>query len=91
MLSCSMRKVVIGKILGKRALNREALRALDVPALVIHGKLDPLVAPSGGARTHEALRNSELVELPEAGHDMPEVYRPDLIAKVAQLAAQADA
>ena len=69
----------------------EALRALDVPALVIHGKLDPLVNPSGGERTHEALRNSELVELAEAGHDMPEVYRPELIARVTALAAQADA
>lgn len=69
----------------------EGLRALDVPALVIHGKMDPLVNPSGGVRTHEALRNSELVELPDGGHDMPEVYRPELIAKVAELAAQADA
>lgn len=69
----------------------EALRALDIPALVIHGKLDPLVAPSGGARTHEALRNSELIELPEGGHDMPEIYRAELIEKITALAAQVDA
>ncbi len=68
----------------------EALRALDVPALVIHGQLDRLVTPSGGKRTHEALRGSELIELPEAGHDIPDVYRPDLIDRIAQLAASAD-
>lgn len=68
----------------------DALRALDVPSLVIHGKLDPLVNPSGGWRTHEALRDSELVELPEAGHDIPEIYRPDLVERVAGLARRAD-
>lgn len=69
----------------------EALRALDTPALVIHGKLDPLVNPSGGVRTHEALRNSELIELPEAGHDMPEIYRDDLVRRITELAQRADA
>ena len=69
----------------------EALRNLDVPALVIHGALDPLVNPSGGRRTHEALRNSEFVELPEAGHDMPEVYRGELVDRIAVLAKKAEA
>lgn len=69
----------------------DALRRLDVPALVVHGALDPLVAPSGGRRTHEALAGSELLELPEAGHDIPEIYRADLVDRVAELAARADA
>jgi pimeloyl-ACP methyl ester carboxylesterase len=64
----------------------EDLRALDVPALVIHGAKDPLVTPTGGQRTHEVLRGSELIVLPEAGHDMPEVYRPELIDRVTALA-----
>ena len=66
------------------------LQALDVPALVIHGAQDPLVDPSGGQRTHEALRNSELVMLPDAGHDLPELYWPNLIEKITALASSAD-
>lgn len=64
----------------------EDLKALEVPALVIHGAKDPLVTPSGGQRTHEALAGSELILLPEAGHDMPEVYRPELIDRITALA-----
>lgn len=59
-----------------------ALRELTLPALVIHGKLDRLVQPSGGQRTHEALQNSAYVELPEAGHDIPQVYRPELVTEI---------
>lgn len=68
----------------------EALRSVTVPALVIHGLKDLLVQPSGGRRTAEALPNAELVELEEAGHDMPEVYRADLIDKIMALAVRAD-
>lgn len=74
-----------------QASRTEALSELDVPALVIHGDLDPLVAPSGGQRTHEALVGSELIRLPEAGHDIPEVYRADLVARITELAMHADA
>ncbi len=68
----------------------ESLRNLEVPALVIHGKVDPLVTPSGGVRTHEALRNSELIELPDAGHEIPPVYWPEIVGRVADLAQSAD-
>lgn len=74
-----------------QASRTEALRQLDVPALVVHGQLDPLVDPSGGQRTHEALAHSELVELAAAGHDIPTEYRPDLVARIAELARKADA
>lgn len=74
-----------------QASRTKALGELNVPALVIHGKMDPLVNPSGGQRTHEALRDSELIELPEGGHDMPEIYRPDLVDRITSLATQADA
>ena len=74
-----------------QASRTEALRQLDVPALVIHGTLDPLVNVSGGQRTHEALANSELIELPEAGHDMPQIYRADLLDRITNLAQRADA
>jgi pimeloyl-ACP methyl ester carboxylesterase len=73
------------------ASRTEGLRGLDVPAVVIHGELDPLVDPSGGVRTHEALQTSELVLLPDAGHDLPEIYWPNLVEKITALAAAADA
>ena len=73
------------------ASRTDDLRALEIPAVVIHGELDPLVDPSGGVRTHEALRGSELVLLPDAAHDLPEIYWPNLIEKITALAASADA
>ena len=50
----------------------EALRAVQVPALVIHGKADPLVRIEAGIATHKALPNSELMLIDGMGHDMPE-------------------
>lgn len=44
------------------------LGSLDVPALVVHGQVDPIVPLSEPQRLAQACRNSELVELPELGH-----------------------
>ncbi|MEM7287357.1 MAG: alpha/beta hydrolase [Actinomycetota bacterium] len=48
------------------------LRRLNVPALVIHGRRDPLVLPSGGRATARAIPDAELLEFPEMGHELPE-------------------
>jgi pimeloyl-ACP methyl ester carboxylesterase len=48
-----------------------ALRALRVPALVIHGAEDPLVNVSGGIATAKAIRDAELQVIPGMGHDLP--------------------
>jgi pimeloyl-ACP methyl ester carboxylesterase len=48
-----------------------ALRALSLPAVVIHGMLDPLVRPSGGLATARAIRNSRLIMFNDMGHDLP--------------------
>lgn len=66
-----------------------ALRGLDVPALVIHGDADPLVNPSGGERTAECLRGSELLLLDGMGHDIPAYYWPRVIEAITALAARA--
>ncbi len=42
-----------------------ALRRLDVPALVIHGLVDPLVRPSGGIATAEAIPGARLLMFPD--------------------------
>jgi pimeloyl-ACP methyl ester carboxylesterase len=50
-----------------------ALRTLTVPTLVIHGAEDPLVDPSGGRATADAVPNSTLKVVPGMGHDIPPV------------------
>ena len=43
----------------------------DRPTLVIHGLADPLVQPSGGIATAEAVPGSRLLMFPDMGHDLP--------------------
>jgi pimeloyl-ACP methyl ester carboxylesterase len=49
----------------------EALRQLAIPTLVIHGRDDTLLTPSGGERTAELIPNSQLLMLDDMGHDLP--------------------
>jgi pimeloyl-ACP methyl ester carboxylesterase len=48
-----------------------ALRALNLPALVIHGDRDTLINPSGGRRTAELIPGARYVEIEGMGHDYP--------------------
>jgi pimeloyl-ACP methyl ester carboxylesterase len=48
------------------------LQRLDVPTLVIHGRDDTLIAPSGGWRTAELIPGAHLLYVADMGHDMPE-------------------
>jgi pimeloyl-ACP methyl ester carboxylesterase len=50
---------------------RPELAKLDVPTLVIHGSDDPLVRPSWGRATAEAIPGSELLMIEGMGHDLP--------------------
>jgi pimeloyl-ACP methyl ester carboxylesterase len=47
-----------------------------VPTLVIHGLDDTLVTPSGGQRTASLISDSELLLVPDMGHDRPEPLWP---------------
>ncbi len=67
----------------------DALRELDVPALVIHGSEDPLVTVSGGERTAECLRGSELLILEGMGHDLPPYFWARIVEAVTALASRA--
>lgn len=49
----------------------ERLAAVDVPFLVIHGRVDSIIGWSGGLATAEAVPNSDLVVLAQMGHDLP--------------------
>jgi pimeloyl-ACP methyl ester carboxylesterase len=58
------------------------LGELRVPALVVWGTRDPYIPARFGAAYAEALTESELLELPDAGH-WPWLDRPDVIDRVA--------
>ena len=53
---------------GSRA---DALRAVQIPALVMHGSRDHLIDPSGGRRTAEVIPGARYVEIDGMGHDYP--------------------
>lgn len=64
----------------------EALRHVDLPALVIHGDADKLVDMSGGQRTAECIAGAVFEVIEGMGHDHPPAYWDrwaDLVAGVA--------
>jgi pimeloyl-ACP methyl ester carboxylesterase len=60
---------------GSRA---DALKALNVPTLVIHGLDDTLIDPSGGRRTAELIPGATLLLITDMGHDRPRELWDDL-------------
>ena len=66
---------------GSRA---EALTALDVPTLVIHGLDDTLIDPSGGRRTAELVPGARLLLVEDMGHDRPPALWPHLVDAITE-------
>ena len=65
---------VVASVAQSRAINaysipEEDVRALRMPALVLHGDEDALVAHEAGARLHQLIAHSEMVTLHGAGHN----------------------
>ena len=73
---------------GSRA---DGLVTLDLPALVIHGAVDPLVTLSGGERTAELIPGAELLVLEDMGHDLPLPLLPQIVDAITTLAARSNA
>ncbi|MGK2949681.1 MAG: alpha/beta fold hydrolase [Acidimicrobiales bacterium] len=67
----------------------EGLQSLDVPTLVVHGDVDPLVTPSGGHRTAALVPGAELLVLEGMGHDLPPAYLGPIVEAITSLAARA--
>ena len=65
---------------GKRA---DGLRALDVPTLVIHGRDDTLIPPSGGERTAALVPGASLMLIADMGHDLPPALQPLISGAIA--------
>ena len=67
----------------------EALGRLTMPALVIHGMLDPLVQPSGGLATARAIPGAKLVMFNDMAHDLPHTRWTDMADEIAGIAVRA--
>jgi pimeloyl-ACP methyl ester carboxylesterase len=65
------------------------LRKLELPALVIHGKNDVLVNPSGGRATAKAIPGAQLRMIEGMGHDLPRALWPTFADEIAANAARA--
>jgi pimeloyl-ACP methyl ester carboxylesterase len=59
------------------------LAKVEIPTLVIHGESDPLVDPSGGRATADAVPGAVLWTIPGMGHDLP----PELFEQIADRVA----
>ena len=56
---------------------------------MIHGLVDPLVTPSGGMTTAEAIPGAKLVMYPDMGHDLPVPRWEDIIDEITDNARRA--
>jgi pimeloyl-ACP methyl ester carboxylesterase len=64
---------------GNRA---KRLARITAPTVVIHGKDDRLVLPSGGRATAKAIKGSRLLMVDDMGHDLPRAVWPKLIGAI---------
>jgi pimeloyl-ACP methyl ester carboxylesterase len=68
-------------ILGTGSLLRYD-RRIQAPTVVIHGKADKLMRPSGGRAVASAIRNARLVLFDGMGHELPEALWDDIIGEL---------
>jgi pimeloyl-ACP methyl ester carboxylesterase len=67
----------------------EALHALTMPTLVVHGLADRMVHVSGGRATAAAVPGAELLLVEGMGHDIPTELHTALAEAIARTAARA--
>lgn len=68
---------------------KQALTAVRVPTLVVHGEDDPLVPFAAGQDTAAAIPGAQLLAIAGMGHDLPKAIWPQLIEAISALAAGA--
>jgi pimeloyl-ACP methyl ester carboxylesterase len=68
-----------------------ALRSVSVPALVLHGADDPLVAVSGGRATARAIPGAELIVFDGMGHNLPRELWAEIARRIGELVERAEA
>jgi pimeloyl-ACP methyl ester carboxylesterase len=62
------------------------LRAVRVPALVVHGDADILVPIENGRRVAAAIPGARFLEIPGMGHAIPKRIWPELVDAIAEMA-----
>jgi pimeloyl-ACP methyl ester carboxylesterase len=65
------------------------LKRIRVPTLVIHGKSDRLIRPSGGRATSRAIPGARIDLIDGMGHDLPRGVWPRILDGIEQNAARA--
>jgi pimeloyl-ACP methyl ester carboxylesterase len=68
-------------ILGSGSLEHYD-RQITAPTVVIHGKADKLMRPSGGRAVAKAIRRSRLVLFDGMAHDLPEPLWDDIVGEL---------
>lgn len=63
----------------------ELLAMVQAPTLVIHGRVDPLVSPSGGERTAACVAGSDLLMIDDMAHDLPAPLMPTITGAIIDL------
>ena len=71
---------------------QEAMSHVSVPTLLVWGERDPLVPREYGERMRDAIRDSELVVIPRAGHitmwESPERFNSEVLSFFRQIESQ---
>ncbi|MGV0034309.1 MAG: alpha/beta fold hydrolase [Candidatus Azotimanducaceae bacterium WSBS_2022_MAG_OTU7] len=67
---------------------RPMLNKLQLPCLVIHGDIDPLIPATGGYDTHKNVPGAELIIIEGMGHDLPVGVWSRIINGIASLTDQ---
>ncbi len=78
-----------GAVLGSGSLVRYD-RKITAPTVVIHGKADKLMRPSGGRAVARAIKGARLVLVDGMGHDLPEQLWDRVISELTSNFAEAD-
>lgn len=74
-------------VMGSGSLKRYD-RQITAPTVVIHGRADKLMRPSGGRAIAEAIPGARLVLFDGMGHDLPEPLWDDIIGELTATFAQ---
>ena len=79
------------KAINDYVITPEEVRALRMPALVVHGTEDPAVPYEAGKTLHELIAHSEMLTIPGAGHNYFLAAADEANATVLDFLSRADA
>ena len=69
---------------------RPLLKRIEVPTLVMHGEVDPLIPIAAGRDTAAHVRGARFISIPGMGHDLPDPLISAVLADIAAHCRAAD-